>query len=96
MEYTAYKTVSSSSVDFIFQLSMSRSTNAAIIKNCISPKKHVNEVSVNLAGYFFSTGACQPKIKIKIYPNRNLNFNMYRPFFLEKIFENYERTVTML
>jgi hypothetical protein len=30
-----------------------------MIKNWINPKKHVNEVSVSLAGYFFTTGACK-------------------------------------
>jgi hypothetical protein len=51
--------VKSSSDDCIFHFSKSFSVKAAMIKNWINPKKHVNEVSVSLAGYFFTTGACK-------------------------------------
>lgn len=48
--------VKSSPPDWIFQWSLSVSTKAAIAKNWINPKKHVNEVTDSLAGYFLSTG----------------------------------------
>lgn len=50
--------VESSSIDCIFHFSKSFSVKAAMIKNWINPKKHVNEVIVSLAGYFFTTGSC--------------------------------------
>ena len=59
MSITAYRIVKSSSAFCIFHRSRSVSTKAAMIKNWISPKKHVNDVSVSFAGYFFTTGACK-------------------------------------
>lgn len=50
--------IKSSSSDCIFQFSKSFSAKAAMIKNWINPKKHVKEVRVSFAGYFFTTGAC--------------------------------------
>jgi len=58
MNITAYRIIESSSSDCIFQFSKSSSAKAAMIKNWINPKKHVNEVRVSFAGYFFTTGAC--------------------------------------
>lgn len=58
MNITAYRIIKSSSSDCIFQFSKSSSAKAAMIKNWINPKKHVNEVRVSFAGYFFTTGAC--------------------------------------
>jgi hypothetical protein len=62
---TAYRMVKSSSDDCIFHFSKSFSVKAAMIKNWINPKKHVNEVSVSLAGYFFTTGACIKNLQLK-------------------------------
>lgn len=58
---TAYRIVNTSSPDTIFQRSKSVSTKAAMTRNWINPKKHVNDVSESFAGYFFSTGACKLK-----------------------------------
>lgn len=59
MSITAYSMVKSSSDDFIFHFSRSVSVKAAMTKNWINPKKHVKEVRVSFAGYFFTTGACK-------------------------------------
>lgn len=56
--FTAYEIVKISSNDLICQCFESLSTNAAINKNCINPKKNVNDVRESLAGYFFTMGAC--------------------------------------
>lgn len=58
---TAYKIVNTSSPDTIFHFSKSVSAIAAMTRNWINPKKHVNDVSESFAGYFFSTGACKSK-----------------------------------
>lgn len=61
---TAYRIVNSSSPDWIFQWLTSVSTNAAMTKNWINPKRHVKEVTESFAGYFFNTGACKILIHI--------------------------------
>lgn len=49
--------VKSSSHEPMIQLLGSVSTNKAMTRNWIRPKKHVNDVKVSFAGYFFRTGA---------------------------------------
>lgn len=49
--------VKTSEPEWKAQASASLSMKAAMIRNCITPKKQVYDVTDNLAGYFFSTGA---------------------------------------